>query len=449
MVILPQEQSMLASSSDRNYASIASLPAHTMQGSQVSQERLKSVHAGESKHTHSRPQHIWLLESNPNVRRAIHFQTQSLGFTTHIFEHIQAIYHQLTSNYTAWQGTDIWLLLSVEDIGERLPHDIQMLRRIPHAQHIPMIVLGASDKTHYVEWALDLGANDFLYKPIRNLDLKTRIRGLQKLQSVTHSLHANTSGIRKDLQAASELQKSLLPTSPIRKPGIEFCWSYRPYGYVAGDMLNVFTLAEDLYGLYVADVCGHGAAAAMMSIWLSHTLYPPKQSTPSELRRTSEALSAMLLKPSYACAFLESKLADMKHDLYFTMLYAIFDRQQRRFIYSRCGHPYPIVLKKSGECRSIEDPGGPAIGMELGIPFTEHSIQCDSNDRIFLYSDGLLEAVAPNGEYFGQGRLIHHLQKTRHLSLQEQVSSITQAVTSFQGKKQFDDDVTILGIALD
>ena len=387
---------------------------------------------------------ILLLENETEVSCRIQLYLHPMGFKVLVENNPGQLFQRLRQ---CPQDISI-IMVSAEMLRETLILFVENVSRFSRYYGIPLILLSSGKHLRLVEECLAKGADDYIAKPIQSLECRTRCKNVLNRYQLKQAFTQQRVKIQEELSTARKLQMSLLPQSPIQHPGITFTWYYKPQGELGGDMLNVFTLAEDLYGLYVADVCGHGPATAMMSIWLGHTLHPPPNQEVGEVGKTSEAIHTMLLRPKYTCRFLEKKLADMKHSFYLTLIYVLFDLQGSRMIYSRCGHPFPILQSDNEPCRLLQEGGGPAIGMDLGLSFSEHVQPLQSNDRIFFYSDGLLEARSPKGEAFGIQRCLMTLELTRHLSLDQQIEALVKEVSRFQQQDAFEDDITIVGAAL-
>jgi sigma-B regulation protein RsbU (phosphoserine phosphatase) len=387
---------------------------------------------------------VLVMESRSDTREQLSKQLLGSGFQVELTTRMDEAYQALMLS----PGAFAMVLVSLEDVGEHIYPFIHRIKQLPTQPALPILLLCDNNHTHAISRAIQVGAEDYLTRPLRPIEVHTRIERAWQVFQLKQTLHRQHESQQQERKAASELQQSLLPKSPFQRPDITISWTYRPYDQVGGDMLNVFPLGPNMYGFYVADVCGHGTAAAMMSVWLSHTLQPPRQQGPAEINRTSEAFSAMMLHPAYTCAYLESKLADVQHDVYLTMVYGIIDTESRRLVYARCGHPFPMIQRANGTCEVLEDPGGPAIGMGLGIPFTEHVVHYQPGDRIFFYSDGLMEAESPKGELYGIERCIQTLQQTHQQPVDKQINTLIRSAAQFQQSPRFADDITVMGLTL-
>ncbi len=132
---------------------------------------------------------------------------------------------------------------------------------------------------------------------------------------------------------------------------------------------------------------------------------------------------------------------------YFTMIYGILDTQQRRFRYACAGHPAPIYVSRDHPPVLCEARNTP-IGMFEEESYEESVLDLEPGDRIYLYSDGVLEAMNRQREIFDEPRLLSAIEMGRAQSLKESVYSLLHAVDSWTGGDQVHDDLSILTVEL-
>ena len=130
-----------------------------------------------------------------------------------------------------------------------------------------------------------------------------------------------------------------------------------------------------------------------------------------------------------------------------TMLYGILDTEQRQFRYTCVGHPAPVLVRP-GEPPLADEASGPPIGVLVDAIYEERTIPLQTGDRLFLYSDGLVEAHSPENELFGKQRLLEILLAERSATLDDVVRSLENHVVSWTGNKSLQDDLSILAIEI-
>jgi sigma-B regulation protein RsbU (phosphoserine phosphatase) len=129
---------------------------------------------------------------------------------------------------------------------------------------------------------------------------------------------------------------------------------------------------------------------------------------------------------------------------YLTLLYGTLDRVTGEFRFTAAGHPGPVVLPRGGTARQ-EDVPGFAIGLGDG-PYEETSLVLRAGDRLYLYSDGLPDALNAEAHRLGKERMLGLLQRGRDLPLQEGVATLLRGVQDWCGRASPHDDISVLAL---
>ena len=130
--------------------------------------------------------------------------------------------------------------------------------------------------------------------------------------------------------------------------------------------------------------------------------------------------------------------------LYFTLVYGVFDESQGRFEYVMAGHPAPVLLPRTG-------PPAPLRGAGLPIGMIEHAMFDDENailqpgDRLYFYTDGVIEALDPSEQEFGHARLMAEIDRQRDRPWREGLDVVADLVRDWSGGC-LRDDVSLLAI---
>jgi len=135
---------------------------------------------------------------------------------------------------------------------------------------------------------------------------------------------------------------------------------------------------------------------------------------------------------------------DSATEQYATLAYGVIDAASGEFRYTSAGHPGPAYLPADGEPAILDGTGWP-IGLAEGA-YEEHSVRLARGDRLFLYSDGVPEAMDPEGRAFGLSRLLGTLAAGRGLPLADCVATLRAAVEEWCGAARVGDDVSILAV---
>ncbi len=247
------------------------------------------------------------------------------------------------------------------------------------------------------------------------------------------SLHKANIQLKRDLQAAAEIQQAQLPKEMPDIDGYRFAWRFRPCEELAGDTLNIFWLDNTHVVVYVLDVCGHGVRASLQSFALNQDLRPV-QNGPS------------LLSPEEVFARLNAKYPmDMQTGMYFTILYGILDTQTGDFTFSSAGHPGPILIRQDQDPRIIETKSFP-IGISTETEYASQTIKLLSQDKLILYTDGVVEAFNAANEPFGEDHLLKILLRNRNAAIEEMLQTVLRSLENWTCRVNPGDDVSLVGI---
>jgi sigma-B regulation protein RsbU (phosphoserine phosphatase) len=349
---------------------------------------------------------------------------------------------------------------------------LRIVRETYPATELPVIMVTARDQSEDIVHALRLGANDYVTKPLDFAVVLARIetqvllkRSVEEIVRLKQDLAQQNAALERangqlsqanrrmqqDLHAAARIQESFLPRRLPSYPGAHFAWHFQPCDELAGDGLNVVRLDERRVGLYVLDVSGHGVAPALLSVTLSRLLSSPTDPS-SVLIRDAEAAPdgtdatpslPIPVSPVDVAAELSRRFPfDMATGQYFTLIYGLLDVTTGRFDYVSAGHPGLAYVPAGGPPRIIDVPGFP-IGL-APHGYDPHSIELGPGDRLYLYSDGVPEAMNSAAAFFGTGRMLSGLERGRSATLEQSVSDLIDEVRSWCGSAGLRDDISLL-----
>jgi phosphoserine phosphatase RsbU/P len=264
----------------------------------------------------------------------------------------------------------------------------------------------------------------------------------RKLAALNLKLSDRQERLDQDLKAAAGIQKSLLPVSLPRIPGLDLSWRFLPSETIGGDVFNVFLLDEHHLGIYVLDVSGHGVQAALVTVSVSQMLLPH---TGLVVRRKSIS-GHEITSPREVMALLDSEYPLERFDAFFSMIYIVLDVRDGSFIICNAGHMPALVFRGDGRIEKLKK-GGTVIGLGGMVPFEQQEEMLYSGDRLLLYTDGITDFMNSQQELFGKERFIQIAGFLRNRPLEEMVNGIYEAMMAFGDGFSIQDDVSILGIA--
>ena len=239
--------------------------------------------------------------------------------------------------------------------------------------------------------------------------------------------------IDREMHAVSRVQQSLLPKAMPSVPTLSLAASYEAAHHAGGDYYDFIPLEDGKLGILMADVCGHGAAAAVLMAILHAILHTSARNDDpgATLLRLNETLLAHYTSESRA---------------FVTAFYGIYDPTTRRMFFSSAGHEHPRVYRpSSGEMFPLATWGNLPLGVHPADAFTDAEFQFEEGDVVVLYTDGVTEAGANDGALFGTEGLEQILRK-KHASPEETLRAILDGVHDYTGgKPQHDDRAIIVG----
>jgi sigma-B regulation protein RsbU (phosphoserine phosphatase) len=238
----------------------------------------------------------------------------------------------------------------------------------------------------------------------------------------------------------------LLPTELPQVGKLRFAWRYRPCDELGGDLLNVVPIGDGAAAMYLADVSGHGVSAALVSVSVHRSLSVRGDRSSLILLHGESPNEVSATPPDQVAARLNALYPmESNGDHFFTLAYATVDAGSLEFTYCAAGHPGPIVVRAGTETQALESTA-PPIGVVAYSKYRSNSIQLQAGDRVYLYSDGLDEAMSPTRELFGQDRIQTAIDQTGAMSLDESLDALLDAAVAWQGSEGFSDDVSLLAL---
>jgi len=250
-----------------------------------------------------------------------------------------------------------------------------------------------------------------------------------------------------DLATAVKIQESLLPDKGLLIPGVDFAWFCRPCEELGGDGLNIVPLGSGSVGLYLLDVTGHGVAAALLSVSVTRLLSPPPN-PPSILGIKRKVGEPIEIKPTAEVADALNQLFpfDEATEQFTSMVYGILDVASGVFRFTSAGHPGPVLFRGGFAPRILESSGLP-IGLSRES-YGEQNVHVEAGDRLYLYSDGLIEAMNARGEWFGEARFLEAFVGGGAEPLRKSVASLMDELGDWRGSEPAQDDISLPAIEL-
>lgn len=232
-----------------------------------------------------------------------------------------------------------------------------------------------------------------------------------------------------DLLLAAQVQRQVLPKAPI-VPGLELAAFMQTARLLGGDYYDFFQISDEIVDVVIADVSGKGAAASLLM---------PSLAVALRLRAHELSGPAAILKDLDECLKQITRPAT-----FVTMFYARFNTKLRTLEYANGGHNPPVLLRpQTGESLLLEN-AGPIMGILPGAEFSNTLINLKPNDVITLFTDGVTEQENESEEQFSLDRLKTLVLSEENKPATTLVTDISEAVASFAGTKEQEDDLTVV-----
>jgi len=237
--------------------------------------------------------------------------------------------------------------------------------------------------------------------------------------------------LKRDLEIATAVHKSILPVSFPEIPNFEFAAIARPAREVGGDLYDVIPIDSDQVGLVMADVSGKSVQGAMYMA-IVKTLFFSQANAYLTTSEIAHRVHELLMKVSTA-------------EMFVTVFYANLNHNTRKMSYIRGGHDRPIYYRAAtGQTKLLDIPGR-FLGLLPNLIVEEDSLTFEQGDVLVCYSDGVTDAVRPeDNEMYGLERLHTMVVRESHRSAQELVDIIVEDVDNFRNGADQPDDLTLL-----
>lgn len=280
------------------------------------------------------------------------------------------------------------------------------------------ILLTSKSEKAAVASGLESGADDFLTKPVSGDELRARLIAGARILSMEQELKAKNAVIAdtlaelqsvhalidKDLQQARILQHSLMPNRSATFGKSRVSVLLRSCGHVGGDLAGMFGEQNGDFGLFSLDVSGHGITSAMMTARVAGYLSADYPDENLALLKTANGYD--FLPPQEVAGRLNHRLVRQQGVTeYLTLAYVHVCAATGRACFVQAGHPPPVLMRRSGEVCFLGD-GGLPIGLIEDARYEDHAVDLMPGDRMLLYSDGITEAVLPDGSMLEEDGLL-------------------------------------------
>jgi sigma-B regulation protein RsbU (phosphoserine phosphatase) len=234
--------------------------------------------------------------------------------------------------------------------------------------------------------------------------------------------------IEKEIRIAAAIQQRIIPKELPKIEGYELAGINSPSKEVGGDYYDCIDIGNGKYALVIADVTGKGIGAALLVNTLNAALYSYLEFQ-LPLTEMTDKLNKLIYNSSPS-------------DKFITFFIAVLDSKTGSLDVVNAGHNPILLLRKDGKLEKI-DAGGIGLGMlDLGIPYQGQTLTMNPGDKLFLYTDGIPEAMNKNEEEYSDPRMIEFFIKNSDRPASDFISGIVKDVNQYADGAPQSDDIT-------
>jgi sigma-B regulation protein RsbU (phosphoserine phosphatase) len=280
----------------------------------------------------------------------------------------------------------------------------------------------------------------------------------RSLDQSKQEIEAYSKALDEELEKGRQIQRDFLPQHIPELPNWEIATYFAPAKQVSGDFYDVFSLPGDNLGVVIADVADKGVGSALymalirslIRVFSGHISLHGfanfsinngvTKSVTEQCATTDQlnALTAVKLTNDYIAH------EHSKEGMFATLFFGVINPFTGIMAYINGGHE-PVVITASCGIKQSLEPTGPAVGMLVDMKFEIRQVQIEPGDILIGYTDGVIEAQAPKGDFFTRKRLLSILEQTTS-SASDLVARIKTSVSTHVNNAPPSDDITMLAV---
>lgn len=326
--------------------------------------------------------------------------------------------------------------LVLTDINMPRMDGLTLLLRLPEVDpQLRAVIVSAYGDMANIRTGMNRGAFDFVTKPVDFDDLTVTLnRAVEHVRAARAALQARDAllAMQEELAVAQRMQLAILPQPLPDTPGRELRGFMQAAREVGGDFYDFFILPDGRLGLVIADVSGKGMSAALFMA-VTRTLLRMVALSGVDAAQCLSTVNALLA-------------ADNPEMMFVTAHYATLDPATGSLEYASAGHPPPLLMGAEGAVRELPGCDGIVLGVRPAQEYPLRRQTLAPDEVLFLYTDGVTEAVDPAGNLFGEERLAATLASHRGLDCQDLLAAVVSEAVTFASSAPQADDITCLAL---
>ena len=395
-----------------------------------------------------------------NLKRFIKFKVANINNEKFIKELITNILTNERFNITEYTSGNFLEKKTIDedvvilDYRDEKKNFFEVIKRIKHLdKNIPIILLANDSDLEQALTTIRLGVNEIVRKPFKREELsnavkrvaveselvKENTRLFREIQKREKELTILYNNLEKELNLASEIQKSLMPKNDLHFGDYRIRYIYKPSQNIGGDFCDILEIDENNFAVAFADISGHGIPASLLStmlkVYILNYGYDIKDTA-----KLTETLNEDVIK-----VFPKGK--------FISLFYLMLDFHSNKMKFCKAAQESAFLLRGNSDVIEELSTEGQVLGLfsKIDFPdivnFEEKTTDFFKGDKLLLYTDGIVEARNSDGEFFGTERIKEILLKNKDSD--DILDIILKELYSFTESDRLEDDLTFLLIERD
>jgi sigma-B regulation protein RsbU (phosphoserine phosphatase) len=319
---------------------------------------------------------------------------------------------------------------------------LEALKRDGRINDLPVIVISALNEIEPVVRCIELGADDFIFKPFNPTLLRARVLATLEKKELRDLTREELRRKQLELNEARTLQLALVPArfaGAASGRSLTIDVVLEPAKEVGGDLVDHFPVGPDMMVLALGDVSDKGAGAALMMA-RTHAMFRALSGRPDA--------ADLFQAPERAVGLVNAALAEGNGGCMFvTFLLATLHVASGRLIYVRAGHIPPYHRNGVGTVARLDRLSGPPLGLDESAKYNPEAVTLASGDRLLIVTDGFTEANDSTGALYGDQRVAAFVAALEP-SEPEPLKRLLDDVRKFEAGRPASDDTAAILLSL-
>jgi serine phosphatase RsbU (regulator of sigma subunit)/anti-sigma regulatory factor (Ser/Thr protein kinase) len=315
----------------------------------------------------------------------------------------------------------------------------EKLKQDPATASIPVIFITAKTTEEDERHGFELGAVDYIAKPISPVIVEARVKtqlslkkNMEDLRKAYAIIETQKDRMQQELDVGRNIQLAMVPKDfPVSHDYSIFA-TLEPAREVGGDFYDAFVVDEEHICFCVGDVSGKGVPAALFMA-MAKTLIKARASSDPSTASIVTHVNDEMSKDNEGCLFV-------------TLFVCILNIRTGELLTTNAGHNPPLLKHVDGTITTLSHRDGLVVAAMDGIAYSEQHVQLQKGDTLLLYTDGVTEADNLNEEFFGDDRLKRLLADWQDGPMEKLVEHIIETTHTFEGENRQADDITVLAL---